>query len=91
MSAIEINRSEVNEVQYAATLQQAQIEGLIAEAVAEAAGVDLTSAGVRVKKVELITSDKVIGYETTAACEIVVDRLPKADGEADPTPEEAAS
>ncbi|ESH90773.1 hypothetical protein B551_0222655 [Cupriavidus sp. HPC(L)] len=84
MSAIEINRSEVNEVQYSATLGQVQIEGLIAEAVAKAAGVDLASAGVRVKKVELITSDKVIGFETSAACEIVVDRLPAA-------PEETAS
>ncbi|QUN29513.1 hypothetical protein KB879_06075 [Cupriavidus sp. KK10] len=74
MSEINVNRSEVDEERYFAHLDQKQLEELVAKAVAESAGLDLTHRNVSIKRLWLSSTSTSTGYKYEAQCEIVVDR-----------------
>ncbi|MDF3837136.1 hypothetical protein P3W85_29895 [Cupriavidus basilensis] len=85
MSKLIVGTTEVDEVRHLAHLSQDQLKALIAKAVAEAAGVDLSAPGVSVKSCYLsYNTGSINATEYYAKCEIVVDRCPQA------SPEEAA-
>jgi hypothetical protein len=85
MSELIVGTAEVDEVRHIAHLSEKQLEQLVAEAVAKAAGVDLAQPGTYVKTCYVSSSNTSRGPEYTARCEIVVDRRPQVmglDGEA---------
>ncbi|WP_454710967.1 hypothetical protein [Cupriavidus nantongensis] len=82
MSKIDVTRSVVDEERYFAVLDEKQLERLIAQAVATAAGVDLDQPGVYVKRAYVTSRDSSTGPRKEAHCEIVVDRRKHAGEEA---------
>lgn len=84
MSELIVGTAEVDEVRHIAHVSDKQLKALIAKAVAEAAGVDLSAHGVRVQSCYLsYNAGSINSTEYYAKCEIVVDRRPQAaSGEA---------
>lgn len=82
MSGLIVGTTEVDEVRHFAHVDQDRLKALIAKAVAEAAGVDLSAPGVSVKSCYLsYNSGSINATEYYAKCEIVVDRRPQAADE----------
>ncbi|WP_286962790.1 hypothetical protein [Cupriavidus sp. UBA2534] len=79
MNEIKVSESSVDEQRFRAVLDQDQMLGLVAAAVANMVGVDLGAGNVAIRMLHITTSGG--GLNTTkygAVCEIVVDRLPRA-------------
>lgn len=74
----DISTTEVNETRHRARLNQKQLEALVAEAVAKAAGVTLDGRAVRVEQCYIGNEDSMsTGPQRYAECTIVVDHRPQ--------------
>ncbi|MGO4304212.1 hypothetical protein [Cupriavidus sp. RAF12] len=84
MNEIKVHESSVDEQRYRAVLNHQQLLDLVAAAVAQLAGVDLSAGNVGVRTLHLSSNGGGIGsIKCEAVCEIVVDRRPPAaDGAA---------
>lgn len=88
---LEINSTRVDEVRHRARLDEAQLHALIAQAVAEQAGVDLQAGNVRIERIWLRCDSSSInrGAEYSAEVELVEDvsQLPRPEANPFPQPD----
>lgn len=75
--SMKVNSKTAHETRHFARIEQAELERLIAEAVASAAGVRLDRSGVKVERCFISSRDTSTGPERYAECEIVVDHSPQ--------------
>lgn len=79
---IKVNTNAVHETRHFARIEQPELEQLIAEAVATAAGVRLDRPGVKVDRCFFSTTDTPTGVKRYAEVVIVVDHSPLPEGQA---------
>lgn len=77
---INVNATSVDERRFFARIEGKDLQQIVAEAVAKAAGIDLDGCGVRVDHCWITTKDSSTGHVPTAEVVIVQDRsmLPQA-------------
>ena len=76
---IAVNTTRVDEVRHSARLDETQLHELIAQAVAEQAGVDLQAGNVRIERIWLHADSSSINRGTKYSAEVVlvVDNRPQ--------------
>lgn len=73
MQPIQVNTERVDKTVHHVVLSQAQLEAMVIDAVAQAAGVVVDKRGVRVRRCDFSSRMGSIGTEYSATCTIEVD------------------